>query len=57
MNSILTTQEKVIRICAHMILAFMCVLAVIPFWLLISASLSEPQTVVHEYHDDPAGMP
>ena len=48
MNSILTTQEKVIRICAHMILAFMCVLAVIPFWLLISASLSDSSYAIRE---------
>ncbi len=48
MNSILTTQEKAIRICAHMILAFMCVLAVIPFWLLISASLSDSSYAIRE---------
>ena len=48
MNSILTTQEKTIRILAHIILITMCVLAVIPFWLLISASLSDSSYAVRE---------
>ena len=48
MNSILTSQEKAIRIISHFILALMCVLAVIPFWLLLSASLSDSNYAIRE---------
>lgn len=48
MNSILTNQEKVIRRIAHVALTIMCILAVIPFWLLISASLSDSSYAIRE---------
>ena len=48
MNSILTTQEKVICKIAHIVLIIMCILAVIPFWLLISASLSDSSYAIRE---------
>ena len=39
--SALTRQEKGIRIAAYALLSVMCVLAVIPFWLLIASSFSD----------------
>lgn len=48
MNSILSNQEKVIRRIAHVALTIMCILAVIPFWLLISASLSDSSYAIRE---------
>ena len=50
MNSILTNQEKVIRRIAHVALTIMCILAVIPFWLLISASLSDSSYAIREWY-------
>ena len=35
---ILSKQEKFIKLIAHIVLITMCVMAVIPFWLLLSAS-------------------
>ena len=39
--SALTRQEKGIQIAAYALLSVMCVLAVIPFWLLIASSFSD----------------
>ena len=48
MNNILTGQEKAIRAIAHIVLIIMCILAIIPFWLLISASLTDSACALRE---------
>ena len=45
---ILSRQEKFIKLIAHIVLIAMCVMAVIPFLLLLSASFSDSDYVVRE---------
>lgn len=45
---ILSRQEKIIRFIAHAVLITMCIMAIIPFWLLLSASFSDSGYVVRE---------
>lgn len=40
MNGVLSKEEKIYQIIAHVVLIIGCILAVLPFWLLISASFS-----------------
>ncbi len=43
-----TRQEKIIRLISNLVLTLMCICAIIPFWLLISSSLSDSQYAVRE---------
>ena len=45
---ILSRQEKVIKVIAHIVLSAMCIAAIIPFWLLIAASFSDSDYAVRE---------
>ncbi|MCD7957031.1 MAG: carbohydrate ABC transporter permease [Lachnospiraceae bacterium] len=40
-------QEKIFTGAAHVVLIFLCLLAVIPFWLLIASSFTEEQAAVN----------
>lgn len=45
---ILSKQERIIKTVSHIILAFMSLCAIIPFWLLIAASFSDSSYAVAE---------
>lgn len=45
---ILSRQEKMIKIIAHGVLVCMCIMAIIPFWLLLSASFSDSGYAIRE---------
>ena len=47
MNGINTRQEKVTIVIAHIIMILLAVLAIAPFWLLVSSSLQEESSITH----------
>ena len=48
MNGINTRQEKVTIVIAHIIMILLAVLAIAPFWLLVSSSLQEESSIREE---------
>lgn len=48
MNGINTRQEKVTIVIAHIIMILLAVLAIAPFWLLVSSSLQEESSILEE---------
>lgn len=48
MGGILSRQEKMMQALAHVVLALMSIIAIIPFWLLIAASFSDSNYAVAE---------
>lgn len=51
MGGILSKQEKMMQLLAHIILSIMVLLVIIPFWLLIAASFSDSSYAIAEgYH-------
>lgn len=45
---ILSKQERILRDLSHVILCIMCIFAIIPFWLLLAASISDSDYAVRE---------
>ena len=48
MGGILSKQEKRMQLLAHIVMIFLSVLALVPFWLLIAASFSDSNYAVAE---------
>lgn len=48
MGGILSRQEKMMQVLAHVVLVLLSVLAIVPFWLLVAASFSDSSYAVAE---------
>lgn len=48
MGGILSRQEKVMQVVAHLVMIIMCALVVIPFWLLVAGSFTESNYAIRE---------
>ena len=57
MGGILSKQEKMMQLLAHIVLSIMVILVIIPFWLLIAASFSDSSYAIAEgYHFIPGKL-
>ncbi|NLT49199.1 MAG: carbohydrate ABC transporter permease [Clostridiales bacterium] len=45
---LLSRQEKAVKVTAYVVLCFMSILSIIPFWLLVSSSISDSNYVLAE---------
>ena len=45
---LLTAEEKTVKTAAYIVLSIMCILAIIPFWLLVASSFSDSNYAISE---------
>ena len=46
MSGVLSRQEKIVKGIAHIVMIVLCILAVIPFWVMVSSSFTENDTLI-----------